>query len=60
MRAEWEWEDSQGCRSWERVAKEVILPVPKKSQKGANKGVSSNAHRCALRVHFTHWPGSGE
>ena len=24
------------------------------SQKGTSKGVSSNAHRCALRVHFTH------
>lgn len=60
VRAEWEWEDSWGCRSWKGVAKEVILPVPKKSQKGANKGVSSNTHRCLLRVHFTHWPGSGE
>lgn len=29
--------------------------VPQKSQKGTSKGVSSNAHRCALREHFTHF-----
>lgn len=28
--------------------------VPQKSQKGTSKGVSLNAHRCSLRVHFTH------
>lgn len=28
--------------------------VPQKSQKETSKGISSNAHRFALRVHFTH------